>query len=130
MSRFRGPSLRLGSMLAIVAVWQIGAMLVADPRMLPGPLAVAASMYGHATDGALFHHIGVTLARVAVSFVIAMAVGAAVGRNPLAVVIPCHRVVGAKGALTGYASGLDRKRWLLNHEATALRMPEKIAAAS
>lgn len=45
------------------------------------------------------------------------AVGAANGRNPLAVVVPCHRVVGADGSLTGYAGGLDRKRWLLRHEA-------------
>jgi len=44
------------------------------------------------------------------------AVGAAVGRNPLGVVVPCHRVVGASGALTGYAGGLDRKIWLLEHE--------------
>jgi methylated-DNA-[protein]-cysteine S-methyltransferase len=47
------------------------------------------------------------------------AVAAAVGRNPLSIVIPCHRVVGADGSLTGYAGGLDRKRWLLDHEATA-----------
>jgi methylated-DNA-[protein]-cysteine S-methyltransferase len=46
------------------------------------------------------------------------AVGAAVGRNPLSIVIPCHRVVGADGSLTGYAGGLERKRWLLDHEAT------------
>ncbi len=46
----------------------------------------------------------------------ARAVGAAVGRNPLSVIVPCHRVVGAAGALTGYAGGLDRKRWLLHHE--------------
>lgn len=50
----------------------------------------------------------------------ARAVGAAVGRNPLAVVIPCHRVIGANGTLTGYGGGLDRKRWLLAHEAQAL----------
>ena len=37
-------------------------------------------------------------------------------RNPIAIIIPCHRLVGAGGNLTGYASGLDRKRWLLNHE--------------
>ena len=43
----------------------------------------------------------------------ARAVGAAVGRNPLAIIVPCHRIVGANGALTGFASGLDRKRWLL-----------------
>lgn len=44
------------------------------------------------------------------------AVGAAVGRNPLSLLIPCHRVVGATGLLTGYAGGIERKRWLLKHE--------------
>jgi O-6-methylguanine DNA methyltransferase len=44
------------------------------------------------------------------------AVGAANGQNPLAIVVPCHRVIGAGGALTGYAGGLHRKRWLLAHE--------------
>jgi methylated-DNA-[protein]-cysteine S-methyltransferase len=44
------------------------------------------------------------------------AVGAAVGRNPLAIVVPCHRVVGGNGSLTGYAGGLDRKRALLQLE--------------
>ncbi|MBV8462465.1 MAG: methylated-DNA--[protein]-cysteine S-methyltransferase [Acidimicrobiales bacterium] len=44
------------------------------------------------------------------------AVGQANGRNPLAVVIPCHRVVAADGSLGGYGGGLDRKRWLLDHE--------------
>lgn len=43
-------------------------------------------------------------------------VGAANARNPLSIIVPCHRVVGANGALTGYAGGLDRKRWLLDHE--------------
>lgn len=46
------------------------------------------------------------------------AVAAAIGRNPLGIVVPCHRVIGADGSLTGYAGGLDRKRWLLDHEAT------------
>jgi methylated-DNA-[protein]-cysteine S-methyltransferase len=44
------------------------------------------------------------------------AVGAAVGRNPLGIVVPCHRVLGASGALTGYAGGLDRKQALLQLE--------------
>jgi len=44
------------------------------------------------------------------------AVGAANGANPVAIVVPCHRVIGADGQLTGYAGGLDRKRWLLAHE--------------
>jgi methylated-DNA-[protein]-cysteine S-methyltransferase len=46
----------------------------------------------------------------------ARAVGHAVGRNPIGIVVPCHRVVGADGTLTGYAGGLDKKRWLLEHE--------------
>jgi methylated-DNA-[protein]-cysteine S-methyltransferase len=44
------------------------------------------------------------------------AVGAAIGKNPLSIVLPCHRVIGKSGALTGYAGGLERKRWLLNLE--------------
>jgi len=44
------------------------------------------------------------------------AVGAANGRNPISIVIPCHRVIGANGTLTGYAGGLECKRWLLQHE--------------
>lgn len=46
----------------------------------------------------------------------ARAAGAANGRNPIAVLIPCHRVVGTSGALTGYAGGVDAKAWLLAHE--------------
>ena len=48
------------------------------------------------------------------------AVGAANGQNPLVIVVPCHRVVGANGTLTGYGGGLDRKRWLLEHETSSL----------
>ena len=44
------------------------------------------------------------------------AVGLANGANPVGIVVPCHRVIGANGTLTGYGGGLDRKRWLLNHE--------------
>jgi methylated-DNA-[protein]-cysteine S-methyltransferase len=50
----------------------------------------------------------------------ARAVGAANGRNPLPIVVPCHRVVGARGALTGYAGGLRHKRTLLAHEGALL----------
>lgn len=45
------------------------------------------------------------------------AVGSANGRNPLSIVLPCHRIVGADGKLTGFAGGIDTKRWLLDHEA-------------
>lgn len=44
------------------------------------------------------------------------AIGAANGRNPLTIVVPCHRVIGKAGGLTGFSAGLDRKRWLLAHE--------------
>src|ERR1017187_10115367 len=50
------------------------------------------------------------------------AVGLANGANPIGVVVPCHRVIGANGALTGYGGGLERKSWLLEHEASAPTM--------
>lgn len=46
------------------------------------------------------------------------AVGLANGANPIAIVVPCHRVVGSDGSLTGYGGGLERKRWLIDHERT------------
>lgn len=46
----------------------------------------------------------------------AQAVGGAVGKNPISILIPCHRVVGSKGQLTGYAGGITNKEWLLRHE--------------
>ena len=55
------------------------------------------------------------------------AVGASVGRNPLSIIVPCHRVVGANGSLTGFAGGVDRKRWLLDHELA--NNPSRVPAA-
>lgn len=58
----------------------------------------------------------------------AQAVGGAVGHNPISVIIPCHRVVGSNGSLTGYAGGVDTKLWLLRHEGadvSALFTPSK-----
>lgn len=52
------------------------------------------------------------------------AVGLANGSNPISVVVPCHRVIGSNGALTGYAGGVDRKKWLLIHEGY-LKSPQK-----
>lgn len=51
------------------------------------------------------------------------AVGAANGRNPIAIIVPCHRVIGADGSLTGYAGGLPAKRWLLAHEQVQQTLP-------
>jgi methylated-DNA-[protein]-cysteine S-methyltransferase len=47
------------------------------------------------------------------------AVGLANGRNPVSIIVPCHRVIGADGSLVGYGGGLERKQWLLEHEAVA-----------
>ena len=45
------------------------------------------------------------------------------GRNPISIIVPCHRVIGANGSLTGYGGGLPRKRWLLAHEGVQLELP-------
>ena len=96
-----------------------------DPRSLP--LAPAGSdfqklvwallldiPYGETTTyGALAEKAARRMGRYTMS---AQAVGGAVGRNPLSVIVPCHRVVGADGSLTGYAGGLAVKSWLLQHE--------------
>jgi len=50
------------------------------------------------------------------------AVAAANGANPVSIIVPCHRVIGSDGSLTGYAGGLWRKKWLLEHENSALRL--------
>ncbi|KHD45736.1 methylated-DNA--[protein]-cysteine S-methyltransferase [Streptococcus hongkongensis] len=55
----------------------------------------------------------------------AQAVGGAVSRNPLSIFVPCHRVLASDGSLTGYAGGLDKKKWLLNHEKTILEKVTK-----
>ena len=52
------------------------------------------------------------------------AVGAANGRNPISIVVPCHRVIGANRSMTGYGGGLPRKQWLLAHEGARLALDE------
>jgi methylated-DNA-[protein]-cysteine S-methyltransferase len=52
-------------------------------------------------------------------------VGLANGSNPIAIVVPCHRVIGANGSLTGFAGGLERKRWLLEHENAQFVVPQE-----
>ena len=70
--------------------------------------------YGETTTyGAIAKKAAAELGRESMS---PQAVGGAVGHNPISIIIPCHRVVGANGSLTGYAGGIDRKRLLLKHE--------------
>jgi methylated-DNA-[protein]-cysteine S-methyltransferase len=75
--------------------------------------AVAAIRFGETTSyGAIAADLGGTEK--------ARAVGAAVGANPIPIIIPCHRVIGSDGSLTGYGGGLRMKIWLLRHEGTLL----------
>lgn len=57
------------------------------------------------------------------------AVGLANGANPINIAVPCHRVIGASGALTGYGGGIERKRWLLQHEGVSLRAEQRALEA-
>jgi methylated-DNA-[protein]-cysteine S-methyltransferase len=60
---------------------------------------------------------GATAAAIGAPPSASRAVGAANGQNPISIIVPCHRVIGANGSLVGYGGGLDAKRWLLAHEA-------------
>lgn len=70
--------------------------------------------FGHLmTYGEVSKKVAAALGKETMS---AQAVGGAIGRNPISIIVPCHRVVGASGSLTGYAGGLDKKSALLQHE--------------
>ena len=108
-------------LFAAVREW-LDAYFAGQPRAVSFPLSPAGTEfqrrvwailltipYGEATTyGTIAKHLGEKMS--------AQAVGQAVGRNPIGIIIPCHRVVGAKGQLTGYAGGLENKQWLLRHE--------------
>lgn len=77
--------------------------------------------YGETTTyGDIANKAAAKLGRARMS---AQAVGGAVGHNPISIIIPCHRVVGANGSLTGYAGGRRRKLWLLTHEGALCELP-------
>lgn len=70
--------------------------------------------YGQcASYGAIARQLALKMGRRSMS---AQAVGGAVGHNPISIIIPCHRVLGSDGSLTGYAGGVEKKAWLLAHE--------------
>ena len=106
----------------------LGAYFAGGRDPYPGPLAAAATPFQRAVwDRLMTIPHGETrsyghLARAVGQPMGAQAVGAANGQNPLALVVPCHRVVGADGSLTGYAGGLRRKRALLELESRQRRL--------
>ena len=113
-------------LLRAASLW-LDAYFRGEDQPIPFPLAPAGTPFQKAvweillsiplgqtrTYGSIAREMAGLLGKEAMS---AQAVGQAVGRNPISILIPCHRCVGAKGQLTGYAGGLDRKTWLLRHE--------------
>jgi methylated-DNA-[protein]-cysteine S-methyltransferase len=105
------------------AVDQLEAYFTGERQDFDLPLAATGTAFQHevwaalreipygttTTYGALARQLGKPVGA-------ARAVGACNGRNPIGIVVPCHRVIGASGNVVGYAGGLDRKRWLLAHE--------------
>jgi methylated-DNA-[protein]-cysteine S-methyltransferase len=106
---------------------QLDEYFAGDRQHFDLPLAVAGSPFQEQVWGALRdirYGTTTTYGRIAADLGFnpdaARAVGAANGRNPLSIVVPCHRVVGASGALVGYGGGLPAKRYLLDHEARTI----------
>ncbi|EYF01051.1 methylated-DNA--[protein]-cysteine S-methyltransferase [Chondromyces apiculatus] len=105
---------------------QLAQYFAGERRVFTLPLAMEGTAFQQAVWAALteiplgttvtYGQLAVRLGRPAA----ARAVGAANGGNPVSIVVPCHRVIGGGGALTGYAGGLAAKRWLLDHETAVL----------
>lgn len=101
---------------------QVDAYFAGDLRDFDLPLAPAGTAWQRAVWDALMDvPYGATLSYGELAARLGRpsacrAVGAANGRNPISVIVPCHRLVGSTGALTGYGGGLERKAWLLEHE--------------
>lgn len=117
------PAARIGQSDVLVrAAAQLAEYFAGERRVFDLPLAPAGTEFQRAVWHALARiPFGVTcsygdLARVIGRPSASRAVGAANGANPIAIILPCHRVIGASGALTGYGGGLPMKRWLLDHE--------------
>lgn len=104
------------------ATEQLGAYLAGELRTFELPLAPAGTAFQQSVWMALRDiPFGASTSYGAIAAALptpsaARAVGTAVGRNPIGIIVPCHRVLGASGALTGYAGGLERKRHLLELE--------------
>jgi len=121
-----GPDWREGSPLLALAAAQLGEYFAGARREFELPLAPKGTAFQRRVWDELTripHGTAIsyaTLAQRIGSPRAVRAVGAANGRNPIPVVVPCHRVVGADGTLTGFGGGLPLKRWLLAHEGADL----------
>ena len=105
-----------------VACEQLDAYFEGDLRTFELPLHMVGTLFQKQVwEGLLTIPYGTTISYAELAHRIgrpgaSRAVGAANGRNPIGIIVPCHRVIGANGTLTGYGGGLDRKEWLLSHE--------------
>jgi methylated-DNA-[protein]-cysteine S-methyltransferase len=108
---------------------QLGAYFAGELREFEVPIRMAGTPFQRLVwEGLRTIPYGVTISYAELARRVghpgaARAIGAANGRNPIGIVVPCHRVIGADGTLTGYGGGLDRKQWLLEHESSVLRRP-------
>lgn len=125
--RFLQPEWRHTPSLFRVAEEQLGAYFAGELKEFRLELRGAGTAFRERVWGALDDvpygattSYGEIAARIGVSRAAVRAVGGAIGANPLLIVRPCHRVIGADGSLTGYAGGLDRKLWLLGLEDAVL----------
>jgi methylated-DNA-[protein]-cysteine S-methyltransferase len=106
----------------VAAIAQLAAYFAGERDAFTVPLAPRGTPFQHRVWAALARiPFGETrtyadIARAIGAPAAVRAVGAANGRNPLSIIVPCHRVIGTGGKLTGYAGGVDAKRWLLAHE--------------
>jgi methylated-DNA-[protein]-cysteine S-methyltransferase len=111
---------------------QLGEYFAGERRAFDLPLAAAGSLFQMQVWAALqtipygvTWSYGELAASIGKGPVASRAVGLANGANPISIVIPCHRVIGADGSLTGYGGGLERKRYLLELEQPSLFSPER-----
>lgn len=97
------PPLKLSALSFRMSVWDILLTIPYGKTMTYGEIAAVVSKQRGASKMS------------------AQAVGGAVGHNPISLIVPCHRVIGANGNLTGYAGGIHRKKWLLTHEGVQIK---------
>lgn len=111
-----------GNAITAMGITQLNEYFAGKRQVFELPLAPQGTAFQHKIWSALQTiEFGVTcsygdIARYINQPTASRAVGMANGKNPIAIVIPCHRVIGQNGSLTGYASGVDKKSWLLQHE--------------
>ena len=118
----QSPGKTTGNKIIAAAIDQLNEYFAGQRREFDLPLNPPGTQFQHCVwqqlltvkcgDTASYGAIATAIGKPTAS----RAVGAANGRNPISIIVPCHRIIGGSGSLTGYAGGLERKQWLLAHE--------------